>query len=226
MTLKSRAEFQVMAQIRGRAQRRLPECTGPRFLLHPTRLHSVYDTSDIRKGLKIEIDGDPYTVVDFQFVKPGKGNAFTRTKIKNMITGSVLDRTWRSGEKIIPAPMDERHMQYLYQDEGGFHFMDQQSYEQISLSTAEVGDDARFLLENQEVDVLLYKDRPVSLSLPNFVELEVTETDPGVKGDTVTGGRKPATLSTGAVIQVPLFIDRGEFLRIDTRSGEYVERVK
>lgn len=186
----------------------------------------MYDTSDIRKGLKIEIDGDPYAVIDFQFVKPGKGNAFTRCRIKNMISGAVLDRTWRSGEKLTPAPMDERRMQFLYQDESGFHFMDQQSYEQIALSSDEVGDDSRFLLENQEVEVLLYKERPISLSLPNFVELDVTETDPGVKGDTVTGGRKPATMSTGAVIQVPLFIDRGEKLKIDTRSGEYVERVK
>jgi len=186
----------------------------------------VYDTSDIRKGLKIEIDGDPYAVIDFQFVKPGKGNAFTRTKIRNMMTGAVLDRTWKSGEKLKPATMDERNMQYLYKDEGGFHFMDQQNYEQLALSEGEVGDDAKFLLENSNVSVLLFNGRPVSLSLPNFVELEVVETDPGVKGDTVTGGRKPATLETGAVIQVPLFIERGEKLKIDTRTGEYSERVK
>jgi elongation factor P len=186
----------------------------------------VYDTSDIRKGLKIEIDGDPYMVIGFQFVKPGKGNAFTRTRIKNMVTGAVLDRTWKSGEKLKPATMDERTMQYLYQDESGFHFMDQHSYEQIALSADVVGEDARFLLENNDVGMLLFNGRPVSISLPNFVELEVVETDPGVKGDTVTGGRKPATLATGAVIQVPLFIERGEKLRIDTRTGEYVERVK
>ncbi len=186
----------------------------------------MYSTSDIRKGLKLEIDGDPYTVVDFQFVKPGKGNAFTRCKIKNMITGAVLERTWRSGEKLTPAPMDERRMMYLYSDEEGYHFMDQESYEQLALSPGMVGEDSDFLLENTEVEVLLFNTRPVSLSLPNFVELEVVETDPGVKGDTVTGGRKPATMSTGAVIQVPLFIERGEKLKIDTRSGEYVERVK
>ena len=186
----------------------------------------MYDTSDIRKGLKLEIDGDPYNVVDFQFVKPGKGNAFTRVKIKNMVTGAVLERTWRSGEKLTPAAMDERRMMYLYSDEGGYHFMDQESYEQLALAAEMVGEDSNFLLENTEVDVLLFKSRPVSLSLPNFVELEVVETDPGVKGDTVTGGRKPATMSTGAVIQVPLFIERGEKLKIDTRSGEYVERVK
>lgn len=186
----------------------------------------MYSTSDIRKGLKIEIDGDPYAVVDFQFVKPGKGNAFTRCKIKNMITGALLERTWRSGEKLIPAPMDERRMMYLYSDEDGYHFMDQESYEQLALSPDMVGGDANYLLENTEVNVLLFKARPVSLSLPNFVELEVVETDPGLKGDTVSGGRKSATMSTGAVIQVPLFIERGEKLKIDTRSGEYVERVK
>ena len=193
---------------------------------HTPGNRNVYDTSDIRKGLKIEIDGDPYAVIDFQFVKPGKGNAFTRTKIRNMMTGAVLDRTWKSGEKLKPATMDERNMQYLYKDEGGFHFMDQQNYEQLALSEGEVGDDAKFLLENSNVSVLLFNGRPVSLSLPNFVELEVVETDPGVKGDTVTGGRKPATLETGAVIQVPLFIERGEKLKIDTRTGEYSERVK
>ena len=186
----------------------------------------MYETSDIRKGLKLEIDGDPYVVIDFQFVKPGKGNAFTRTRIRNMVTGSVLDKTYKSGEKLKPATMDERTMQYLYSDESGFHFMDQQNYEQLILTAEEVGNDSQFLLENMDVNVLMFNGRPVSLSLPNFVELEVAETDPGVKGDTVTGGRKPATMSTGAVIQVPLFIERGEKLKIDTRTGEYVERVK
>ena len=186
----------------------------------------MYDTSNIRKGLKIEIDGAPYVVVDFQFVKPGKGNAFTRTKIQNMVTGAVLDRTWKSGEKLKPASMEQREMQYLYSDEAGFHFMDQENYEQIVLSAEEVGDDANYLLENNLVDMLLFNGKPISLSLPIFVVLEVSETDPGVKGDTVTGGRKNATMSTGAVIQVPLFVDRGEKLKIDTRTGEYVERVK
>jgi len=186
----------------------------------------VYDTSQIRKGLKIEIDGDPYTVVDFQFVKPGKGNAFTRTKIKNLVTGSVLERTYRSGEKLKEASLDERTMQYLYQDETGYHFMDQDNYEQVAIPADVIGDDARFLLENLVIPVLLFHGRPVSIGLPNFVELEVVETEPGVKGDTVSGARKPATMNTGAVINVPLFIERGEKLRIDTRTGEYVERVK
>jgi len=186
----------------------------------------VFETSEIRKGLKFEIDGDPWVVVDFQFVKPGKGNAFTRTRIKNMITGAVLDKTYKSGEKLKPAIMDERQMQYLYQDENGAHFMDQQNFEQVSLTQDEVGDEARWLMENMNVAVLLFNGRPVSISLPNFVELEVAETDPGLKGDTVSGARKPAKLVTGTVIQVPLFVERGQKLKIDTRTGEYVERVK
>lgn len=186
----------------------------------------MYETSDVRKGLKIQIDGDPFVVVDFQFVKPGKGNAFTRCKLKNMITGAVLDRTYRSGEKLQPASMEERNMQYLYNDESGYHFMDQQSYEQVAIPGDTLAEEARFLKENLEVQVLFFEDTPISISLPNFVELRVTDTEPGVKGDTVSGARKPATLETGAVINVPLFIERGEKLRIDTRSGEYVERVK
>ena len=186
----------------------------------------MYDTSAIRKGLKIEIDGDPYTVVEFQFVKPGKGNAFTRTKLKNLVSGAQMERTYRSGEKLKEAQMQERPMQYLYQDDAGFHFMDTENYEQSALAEGTVGDDARFLLENLEVMVLFFNGKPLTISLPNFVELVVVETEPGMKGDTVTGGRKSATMNTGAVINVPLFIERGEKLKIDTRTGEYVERVK
>lgn len=186
----------------------------------------MYDTSDIRKGLKFEMDGDPYTVLDFQFVKPGKGNSFTRCKIKNLVTGAVMDRTWRSGEKLQEANLEEPDMQYLYQDEEGFHFMDQKNYEQYALAEDVVGEDAKFLLEGMQVTVLTHNGKPINLTLPNFVELEVVETEPGMKGDTVTGGRKPATMNTGAVINVPLFIDRGEKLKVDTRTGEYVERVR
>lgn len=186
----------------------------------------VYETSDIRKGLKVLIDGVPYTVVDFQFVKPGKGNAFTRTKMKNLITGAVIDRTYKSGEKLEPAEMEDRAMQYLYQDGEGYHFMDQQSYEQVSIPEDVVGDAKNWLLENMECMVSVFSGRPVSVSVPNFVELEVAHTDPGLKGDTVSGARKPATLSTGAVINVPLFVNTGDKLKIDTRTGEYVERVK
>lgn len=186
----------------------------------------MHDTSDIRKGLKLEIDGIPFTVVDFQFVKPGKGNGFTRCRIKNLVTGAVLERTWKSGEKLKPAAMDEARMQFLYSDEEGFHFMDQTSYDQYVIETETVGDNQRFLKENLEIDVLLFNGRPVSLSLPNFVELLVAETEPGVKGDTVSGAKKQATLETGAVINVPLFVEQGEKLKIDTRTGDYVERVK
>lgn len=186
----------------------------------------MHDTSDIRKGLKFEMDGDPYTVLEFQFVKPGKGNAFTRCKIKNLVTGAVMDRTWRSGEKLNEVSLDERQMQFLYQDDEGFHFMDQQNYEQFALPAEVVGDGAKYLLEGLEIMILQHNGKPISLTLPNFVVLEVVETEPGMKGDTVTGGRKPATMNTGAVINVPLFIDRGEKLKIDTRNGEYVERVR
>ena len=186
---------------------------------------SVYDTSDIRKGLRIELDGEPFIVVDFQFVKPGKGNAFTRTKIRNMITGSVLDRTFKTGERLKPADMEERVMQFLYND-GSFHFMDSSSYDQVELQTDEVGDAVNFLLENMEVGIAFFKGRALGLTLPNFVSLEVAETAPGERGNTVTGATKPATLSTGHTVNVPLFIGSGELLKIDTRTGEYVERVK
>ena len=185
----------------------------------------MYETSDIRKGLKIELDGEPYTIVDFQFVKPGKGNAFTRTKIRNLINQSVLDRTFKTGEKITPADTEEREMQFLYND-GSFHFMDNRNYEQISLDSDVVGDYENYLTENMEIQVSFYKSRPIGLTLPNFVNLAVTETAPGEKGNTVTGANKPATLSTGYSVNVPLFINEGDMLKIDTRSGEYVERVK
>jgi elongation factor P len=187
----------------------------------------MYETSQIRKGLKIQIDGNPYIVVDFQFVKPGKGNAFTRTKIKNMITGAVLEKTYKTGEKLEPANIEEREMQYLYPEGENFCFMDQSSYEQIFVPGDVVGDYAELMPDNLVVTVLFFQDRPVGISLPNFVELEVTETEPGAKGDTATGATKPATLSTGKVINVPLFVEQGELLKIDTRDGgSYVERVK
>lgn len=186
----------------------------------------MYDTSSIRKGLKFEIDGDPYIVVDFQFVKPGKGQAFTRTKIKNMLTGAVLEKTYRSGEKLKPAHIEEHQMQFLYKEGENYCFMDQTSFEQIFVDGDVVGDLSKFLPDNLVVSVLFFSERPVDITLPNFVELEVTETDPGHKGDTATGATKPATLSTGAIINVPLFVEQGEVLKVDTRNGEYVERVK
>jgi elongation factor P len=185
----------------------------------------VYETSDIRKGLRFEMDGDPFVVVDFQFVKPGKGTAFTRTKIRNMISGAVLDRTYKSGEKLKPADTEDRQMQFLYND-GEFHFMDNNNYEQVSLESSAVGDAVNYLTENMLIEVGFFKGRSIGLSLPNFVVLEVTETAPGEKGNTVTGASKPAVMSTGYSVNVPLFVNEGDQLRIDTRTGEYVERVK
>ncbi len=171
------------------------------------------------------MDGDPFVVVEFQFVKPGKGTAFTRTKIRNMITGAVLDRTYKSGEKLKPADTEDRQMQFLYND-GDFHFMDNSNYEQVSLDSSAVGDAVNYLTENMMIEVGFFKGRSIGLSLPNFVVLEVTETAPGEKGNTVTGASKPAVVSTGYSVNVPLFVNEGDQLRIDTRTGEYVERVK
>ena len=185
----------------------------------------VYETSDIRKGLRIEMDGDPFVVIEFQFVKPGKGTAFTRTKIRNMISGAVLDKTFKTGEKLKPADTEDREMQFLYSD-GDYHFMDQSNYEQVSLESDVVGDAANYLTENMEVEIGFFQGRAIGLSLPNFVVLEVTETAPGEKGNTVTGASKPATVSTGFSVNVPLFVNEGDYLKIDTRSGSYVERVK
>ena len=185
----------------------------------------MYGTSDIRKGLRFEMDGDPFVVVEFQFVKPGKGTAFTRTKIRNMITGAVLDRTYKSGEKLKPADTEDREMQYLYND-GDFHFMDNNNYEQVSLDSNAVGDAANYLTENMLIEVGFFKGRSIGISLPNFVVLEVTETAPGEKGNTVTGASKTAVVSTGYSLNVPLFVNEGDQLRIDTRTGEYAERVK
>ena len=171
------------------------------------------------------MDGDPFVVVEFQFVKPGKGTAFTRTKIRNMITGAVLDRTYKSGEKLKPADTEDRQMQFLYND-GDFHFMDNSNYEQVSLDSSAVGDAVNYLTENMMIEVGSFKGRSIGLNLPNFVVLEVTETAPGEKGNTVTGASKPAVVSTGYSVNVPLFVNEGDQLRIDTRTGEYVERVK
>lgn len=186
----------------------------------------MYESSDIRKNLKIQLDGDPYIVTDFQFVKPGKGVAFTRTRLKNMITGNVLDRTFRSGEKIEPASLEVHSMQFLYRMENVYHFMNTETYEQIEIREDLTGDAKDYLVENLEVEVLLFKGHPIGINLPNFVELKVEETEPGVRGDTASGGSKPAVMHTGAKIQVPFFIDQGEWIVVDTRTGAYVERAK
>ncbi len=185
----------------------------------------MYETSDIRKGLRIEQDGTPYVILEFQFVKPGKGTAFTRTKIRNLMTGAVLDRTFKSGEKLTPANTEDREMQYLYFD-GEYHFMDCSNYEQVSLESGIVGVYSNYLIENMLVTVSFFEGRSIGLTIPNFVVLHVKETAPGEKGNTVTGASKPAILSTGYSVNVPLFVNEGDKIKIDTRTGEYVERVK
>ena len=186
----------------------------------------AYKVSDIKKGLKIELDGQPYTVVYFQFVKPGKGQAFTRTRVKNLITGSVLERTFKIVETIAEADVDTRTMQYLYGDDEWFHFMDTETFEQIAIPVANLEDESKWLVEEMQVEVLFYKGRPVSIDLPNFVELEITYCEPGERGNTAQGATKTAQLSTGAEVQVPLFIENGTWIKIDTRESKYVERVK
>ncbi len=181
-------------------------------------------TAEFKKGLKIEFDGEPYTIVDFQHVKPGKGGAFVRTKLKHLRLGRVIDNTFRAGEKVELVDFDEKRMQYMYRDDR-FHFMDLETYEQISLSPDEVGDARDFLKENTEVEILFIDGSPVTVELPNFIELAIVETDPGIRGDTASGGSKPARLETGAVVQVPLFLNVGDVVKVDTRSGQYLGRV-
>ena len=182
-------------------------------------------TSQFRNGLKIELDGVPFVIVYFQHVKPGKGGAFVRTKVKNLKTGRVLDRRFRAGERVEVADVDDRKMQFLYRDGDQLVFMDSESYDQIPFSSDQVGDAKKYLLENLVVDVLFWRDQPINIELPAFIEAAVTECEPGIKGDTASGATKPATLETGAVVQVPLFVKEGERIRVDTRTGEYVERV-
>jgi elongation factor P len=183
------------------------------------------DTSQFRNGLKIELDGEPFVIVYFQHVKPGKGGAFVRTKVKNLRTGRLLDRRFRSGEKVEVADIDDRKMQFLYRDGEQLVFMDSDSYDQIPFSSEQVGDAKKYLLENLEVDVLFWRGQPINIELPAFIEAAVTHCEPGMKGDTASGATKPATLETGAVVQVPLFVKEGERIRVDTRTGAYVERV-
>lgn len=185
----------------------------------------AYDTSDIRKGLKFMMDGHPYTVVEFQFVKPGKGAAFTRTKMKNLLTGAVLERNLRSGEKLEEANVEIKTMQYLYREGDAFVFMDTTSYDQVSIPETTIGDDKDFMPENINVEVLFFENRAVGVTLPNFIEQKITETEPGFRGDTSTNTTKPAKISTGASVQVPLFINAGDVIKIDTRTGDYLERV-
>lgn len=183
------------------------------------------DTSDIRKGLKMMVDGKPYTVVDFQFVKPGKGQAFTRVKVKSLVDGAVLERTYKSGEKIEKADVEDRAMQYIYPEDGNFVFMDESSGEQITVPGDKMEDDAKWLSDGMTVDVTLWNGQPIGISIPGSVVLQIVASEPGIKGDTASGATKPATLSTGAVVQVPLFINEGEWIKVDTVGGKYMERV-
>ncbi len=186
----------------------------------------MYNASDLRKGLKFQIDGDPYVVTDFQFSKPGKGQSLYRCKLKNMITGTIIDRTYRSVDTFEPANLEERRMQYLYNQDNEFYFMDNQNYEQSVLTEDQVGEAKNFLTDNLEVDILLFNAKPIGITLPNFVDLVVTQADPWVKGDSVAGDSKPITVETGYTMRVPPFIEQGTRITIDTRTGEYVTRVK
>ena len=184
----------------------------------------MISTNELRTGATVEIDGDIFMVVDFQHVKPGKGAAFVRTKIKNIKTGQSLEKTFRAGEKLSRAIIDRKTMQYLYSEGDTYNFMDTQTFEQIPLNVEQLGDATKFLKENMEVMVMFHDGISLGVELPTFVELVVTETDPGFKGDTATGGNKPATLETGALVQVPLFININDVVRVDTRTGEYLSR--
>ena len=187
----------------------------------------MYTASDLRKGLKIEIDGEPYIITNFEFSKPGKGQSLYRTRLKNMITGNAFDKTYRSNDKFKKAPLDERKMQYLYSQGDEYHFMDNQNYEQISITVDQLGEDnINFMTDNMDVDVLLFNGRPIGVTLPNSVNLTVTKADPWAKGDTSGTDTKPVTVETGYSLQVPPFVEEGDKIQIDTRTGEYVTRVK
>jgi elongation factor P len=186
----------------------------------------VISTTDFRKGLKVEYKGDPYEIIDFQHVKMGRGGAIVKTKMKNMKTGGVIEETIRSGEKFPTPELEEKKMQYLYTQDSLYYFMDQQSYEQIPLTSEQLGDAKLYLKENAEVKILNYKGAPLNVELPTFMELIIAKTEPGFKGDTASGGGKPATLETGAVVRVPFHINEGDTIKVDTRTGAYIERVK
>jgi elongation factor P len=183
-------------------------------------------TTEFRNGLKIEIDGEPYVIVEFQHVKPGKGGAFVRTKFKSLKSGNVTDKTFRAGEKVDVPSLEEKTMQYLYAADKDRVFMDTSTYEQVSMNEKQLGDSINYLKENMEIKVLYHKGQPINIDVPMFVELAIAKTDPGVRGDTASGGSKPATLETGAVIKVPFYLNEGDVVKVDTRTGTFIERVK
>lgn len=185
-----------------------------------------YSTNEFRAGLKVMLDGEPCAILDNEFVKPGKGQAFNRVKLRNLNSGRSWERTFKSGESLEGADVMDRDMEYLYSDGEFWHFMEPESFEQFQADAKAVGDSAKWLKEQDMVQITLFNGSPLAVAPPNHVELEITETDPGIKGDTAQGGTKPATLSTGAVIKVPLFLSEGEVVRVDTRTGEYLGRAK
>lgn len=185
----------------------------------------MYELSDFKKGLKVMVEGQPYTVVDFQHVKPGKGNQFTRTKLKNMLSGQNLERTFKSGEKFEVPDVMTRDVTFIYRDDNGFNFMDKENYEQYLMNDSDVGENKYYLIDNMEVTVLFYNGKAIGVDVPNHVNLKVTDTAPGVRGNTVTGATKPATLETGLVVHVPLHISEGDVLKVDTTEGMYLSRV-
>jgi elongation factor P len=185
----------------------------------------VATSNDLKNGIVLNIEGQLWTVVEFQHVKPGKGAAFVRTKLKNILTGKVVDRTFNAGVKVETANVDKRDMTYLYNDDSGYIFMDKNTYDQVSLSEETVGDAVNYMLENQDAVVAMHEGNPIYVELPASVVLEVTYTEPGLQGDRSSGGTKPATVETGLQIQVPLFLENGTKVRIDTRTGDYLGRV-
>jgi elongation factor P len=191
------------------------------------RIHGIIampSTTDFKRGLKIEIDDTPYEIVEFLHVKPGKGGAFVRTKLRNILTGRVVDQTYRSGEKFAKPDLESREMQFLYHEGSGYVFMDMTTYEQLSVTEEQAGDKGRYLLDGQVVKVLLFRGQAIDMELPTSVVLEVVETEPGMKGDTVSGATKPAVVQTGLTVNVPLFINQGERIKVDTRTGAYLSR--
>ena len=184
----------------------------------------MYATNQFRKGLKVELDGVPFEIIDFQHVSPGKGRAFTRTKLKNMLNHNILERTITSGDKLDEANTEEREMQYLFRDAEGYHFMNQANYEQVALTDEQLGQAKDFLKEQGVIKVMYFNEGPIGVELPTFVVLKIAETDPAFKGDTVTGGTKPAKLETGASVQVPFHLKEGDLIKVDTRSYSYVEK--
>ncbi len=186
----------------------------------------MYTASDLRKGLRLKIDGEPYTITEFNFVKPGKGQSLYRCKLRNLITGSQFERTFREVDTFETADLQSKKMQFLYKEDTQYCFMDNESYEQIYLTEEQVGEARNFLLDNLEVEILLFEDRPIEVTLPNAVDLRVVKAEPWAKGDSVSGNYKPVILETGYKILVPPFVEEGEKIRVDTRSGEYLTRVK